>query len=144
MWAANQALNGLIGSGVQHDWSTHLIGHELTALYGIDHAATLSIILPAVWKVRRAEKSDKLLQYAERVWGLTEGTVDQRVDAAIHKTEEFFVEMGLPIRLSDVALDHHAIDAVVAQLKRHGMTSLGEDKGISLAVSQEILTRALD
>ena len=68
MWAASMALNGLIGAGVPQDWSTHLIGHELTALYGIDHARTLAIVLPANLQVRRQEKREKLLQYAARVW----------------------------------------------------------------------------
>ena len=144
MWAANQALNGLIGAGVQHDWSTHLIGHELTALYGLDHARTLSIILPAVWKVRKAEKSQKLIQYAERVWSVTEGTVDERLEAAIHKTEQFFVEMGLPIRLPDVGLGEECIEPVMQQLQKHKMTAMGEDGSINLSVVGEILRTALD
>jgi len=48
MWCATQALNGLIGCGVPQDWATHAIGHELTALYGIDHAQSLAIILPGM------------------------------------------------------------------------------------------------
>jgi len=144
MWAANQALNGLIGAGVQHDWSTHLIGHELTALYGLDHACTLSIMLPAVWKVRKAEKSEKLIQYAERVWSVTEGTIDERLEAAIHKTEQFFVEMDLPIRLSDVNLGEEILEPVLEQLKKHKMTALGEDGGINLSVVRDILQTALD
>jgi len=144
MWAANQALNGLIGAGVPQDWATHMIGHELTALFGIDHARSLSIILPALWKVRKQEKSEKLLQYAERVWGVVDGSVDERLDAAIHKTEEFFVEMGVPIRLSDVGLDSTAVDAVIEQLNLHGLHAMGEDGQITLDVSREILKLALD
>ena len=144
MWAANQALNGMIGAGVPHDWSTHLIGHELTALYDIDHACTLSIMLPAVWKARKSEKSTKLIQYAERVWGVNDCTIDEKLDAAIHKTEEFFVEMGLPIRLSDVGLGAKAVDAVLEQLSMHGMTAIGEDRGIDLEKSRQILLLALD
>lgn len=144
MWAASQALNGLIGAGVQHDWATHMIGHELTALYNIDHARSLSIILPALWKVRKLEKSEKLMQYAERVWGVTEGSVDEKLDAAIHKTEEFFVEMDVPIRLSDVGLGPEAIEEVVQQLSNHGMTALGEDGQINLDVARQILQLALD
>jgi NADP-dependent alcohol dehydrogenase len=64
MWCATNALNGLIGAGVPQDWSTHMIGHELTAMFGIDHAKTLAIIQPAAWTVRAREKRDKLLQYA--------------------------------------------------------------------------------
>lgn len=143
MWAANQALNGLIGAGAQQDWSTHLIGHELTALYNIDHAQTLSIILPALWKVRKSEKSGKLLQYGERVWGIKDGTVDERIESAIHKTEEFFVEMGLPIRLSEMGLSTNAVEEILACLNQHGYNKLGEDGGIDLNVSREILETAL-
>ena len=86
MWSASMALNGLIGAGVPQDWSTHLIGHELTALHGIDHARTLAIVLPANLQVRRQEKREKLLQYAARVWQIVEGDEEQRIDTAIART----------------------------------------------------------
>jgi alcohol dehydrogenase YqhD (iron-dependent ADH family) len=75
MWAATQALNGLIGAGVP-DWATHMLGHELTAMHGLDHAQTLAIVLPALWNEKRDTKRAKLLQYAERVWNITEGSED--------------------------------------------------------------------
>ena len=84
------ALNGLIGSGVPQDWSTHMIGHELTALYNIDHAQTLAIVLPSMLTVRKEAKREKLLQFATRVWQLTDGDDDTRIDAAIAKTRAFF------------------------------------------------------
>ena len=83
MWAATQALNGLIGAGVPQDWATHMLGHELTAMHGLDHAQTLAIVLPALWNEKRDTKRAKLLQYAERVWNITEGSDDERIDAAI-------------------------------------------------------------
>ncbi|MGK7293043.1 NADH-dependent alcohol dehydrogenase, partial [Salmonella enterica] len=83
MWAATQALNGLIGAGVPQDWATHMLGHELTAMHGLDHAQTLAIILPALWNEKRDVKRAKLLQYAERVWNITDGSDDERIDAAI-------------------------------------------------------------
>jgi len=144
MWAANQALNGLIGVGVPQDWSTHVIGHELTGLYGIDHARTLSIVMPALWKVRKLEKSEKLSQYSERVWGITCDDVDQKIGAAIRKTEEFFVEMEMPIRLSDVGLDAACIEPILASLETHRFTKLGEDSGINLEMVRQILVTALD
>jgi len=104
MWSATMALNGLIGAGVPQDWTTHMIGHELTGAHGIDHARTLSIVLPAVMKVRREEKREKLLQYAERVWHIREGDDDARIDQAIAATETFFEKMGVPTRLSHVDL----------------------------------------
>jgi len=143
MWTATLALNGLIGAGVPQDWATHMIGHELTALYGIDHARTLAIVLPSLLKVKRETKRAKLLQYAERVWHITSGTDDERIDAAIERTRAFFESLGIKTQLSGYALGQEAVDAVVAQLEAHGMTALGEHKDISLEVSRAILQAAL-
>ncbi|WP_119968592.1 iron-containing alcohol dehydrogenase [Shewanella japonica] len=143
MWSATMALNGLIGAGVPQDWSTHMIGHELTASHGIDHARTLSIVLPAVMKVRRVQKHDKLVQYAERVFGITTGTDEQKIDQAILATEAFFKRMQVPIRLGDIDLGTDQVDVMVNALEKHGMTKLGEHGDIDLTVSREILTTAL-
>ncbi|AZN37092.1 iron-containing alcohol dehydrogenase [Iodobacter ciconiae] len=139
MWAATMALNGLIGAGVPQDWATHLLGHELTALYNIDHAQTLAIVLPSMLNVRRAAKREKLLQYAERVWGIKEGSEDARIDAAIAKTREFFEAMGIKTRMRDYGLEVSAINAVVEQLKAHGMVALGERGDVDLAISKLVL-----
>jgi len=143
MWSATMALNGLIGAGVPQDWSTHMIGHELTGAYGIDHARTLSIVLPAVMKVKRQQKREKLLQYAARVWQITEGDEDERIAKAIQCTESFFETMQVPIRLSDIKLGIADIDILMSNLTKHGMTKLGEHGDISLEVSREILMQAL-
>jgi NADP-dependent alcohol dehydrogenase len=143
MWVATQALNGLIGAGVPQDWSTHMIGHELTALYDIDHARTLAIVLPASLNVRREGKRAKLLQYAERVWHIHTGSDDERIDAAISKTAAFFEAMGIKTRLSDYELAGEAVDAVINQLQTHGMTALGEKQDVNLDVSRRILEQAL-
>ncbi len=143
MWSATMALNGLIGAGVPGDWSTHMIGHELTGEFGIDHARTLSIVLPAVMKVQRTQKQGKLVQYAERVWGLTEGDDEARIDQAIAKTEAFFQQMGVPTRLSDIDLGESDIDTLVNRLEQHGMTALGEHGDITLDVSRKILQQAV-
>jgi NADP-dependent alcohol dehydrogenase len=143
MWIATQALNGLIGAGVPQDWSTHMIGHELTALYDIDHARTLAIVLPANLHVRRASKHGKLLQYAERVWGIRDGSDQQRIDAAIAKTAEFFEAMGIKTKLADYELGTATVDAVVAQLEKHGMTAIGEQGDLTPEVARQILTAAL-
>ncbi|MDH4610946.1 iron-containing alcohol dehydrogenase [Pseudomonas sp. BN102] len=143
MWCATQALNGLLGCGVPQDWSTHMIGHELTALYHIDHAQTLAVVLPALLAERRQVKREKLLQYAARVWGLKEGDEDQRIDAAIQATRDFFKRMGVPTRLSEHGLDADVIPQVLAQLERHGMTALSERRDLDLEVSERILLRAL-
>lgn len=143
MWSATMALNGLIGVGVPQDWSTHMIGHELTGLYGIDHACTLSIILPSVMNVRKGVKKAKLLQYASRVWDIKEGSDEQIINLAIAKTVAFFKAMDVPTSLTDVDLDESAIEKVIGQLEAHGMTQLGEDGAISIAMSRQILTAAL-
>jgi NADP-dependent alcohol dehydrogenase len=143
MWSATLALNGLIGAGVPQDWSTHMIAHELTGAHGIDHARTLSIILPAAMKVRREHKHDKLLQYAERIWNITSGSDNDRIDAAITKTEEFFQKMGCPTRLSEVNLTEQDIEPLVEKLKEHGMVALGEKRDITPDISREIYKAAL-
>ncbi|MGF1683911.1 iron-containing alcohol dehydrogenase [Photobacterium minamisatsumaniensis] len=143
MWTATQALNGLIGVGVPQDWTTHMIGHELTGNYGIDHARTLSIVLPAVMSERREDKEGKLLQYAERIFGITEGTTDERIDAAIAQTISFFQQMEVPTSLTDVELGNDDIDTLVASLEKHGMMVLGEHGNITIKDSRAILEAAL-
>ncbi|WP_298410339.1 iron-containing alcohol dehydrogenase [Janthinobacterium sp.] len=143
MWTATLALNGLIGAGVPQDWATHMIGHELTALYDIDHARTLALVLPALLDVQREQKREKLLQYGERVWNITEGSDDERITAAIASTRAFFEGLGIPTRLSAYQLGQEAVEAVLKQLAAHGMTSLGEHRDIDLARSRRILEAAL-
>ncbi|AWH87561.1 alcohol dehydrogenase [Limnobaculum parvum] len=142
MWCATMALNGLIGAGVPQDWATHMLGHELTAMHGLDHAQTLAIILPAIMRAKKTQKREKLLQYAERVWNIDTGTEDQRIEAAIKATENFFQQMGSPTRLSDYQLDGSSIPALIEKLKEHGMTQLGEHRDITLADSQKIYESA--
>ncbi|MBN3041710.1 alcohol dehydrogenase [Pectobacterium brasiliense] len=142
MWSATMALNGLIGAGVPQDWSTHMLGHELTALHGLDHAQTLAIVLPAMLTARKAQKRDKLLQYAERVWNLRDGSEDQRIDGAIAATRDFFETMGVPTRMSDYQLDGSSIPTLVAKLSEHGLTALGEHRDITLEESQKIYEAA--
>lgn len=143
MWAATMALNGLIGAGVPQDWSSHMIAHELTGAYGIDHARTLSIVLPAVMKICAKAKREKLLQYAERIWNLTEGDEDSRINRAIELTEQFFQTMQVPTRLADVDLGKTEINSLIEKLTQHGMVKLGEHNDITPEISREILNAAL-
>jgi NADP-dependent alcohol dehydrogenase len=143
MWVATLALNGLIGAGVPQDWASHMIGHELTAKYDIDHARTLAVVLPAMLQVRRESKRGKLLQYAERVWRITDGTDDERIDAAIGKTRAFFESLEMPTRLSAYDIGEEALPALIAQLKAHGMVAMGERKDVTLEVSQRVLEASL-
>jgi NADP-dependent alcohol dehydrogenase len=143
MWCATMALNGIIGVGVPQDWATHMIGHELTALYHLDHAQTLAVVLPSILTLRKEAKHAKLLQYAERVWHITTGSEDERIDAAIERTREFFEQMGVKTRLSGYGLDASAIDAVVARLEQHKLVKLGEHRDINAAVSRAALELSL-
>jgi len=142
MWTATLALNGLIAAGVPSDWSTHMIGHELTAKYGIDHARTLAVVLPAMMQIRRVAKQEKLLQYAKRVWNITQGSDDEIIDAVIAKTRAFFESLGLPTHLSAYDIGEDGITAILKQLEAHGMVALGERHEVTLAESRKVLEAA--
>ncbi len=139
MWSATMALNGLIACGVPGDWSVHSIGHELTAFHGIDHARTLAIVLPGLWKTLREEKKDKLLQYGARVWNITTGTADERVDAAIARTVEFFESLGIKTRLSDYNIGRETIDKIVSRFEERKWLDLGDRGLTTLLVTRQAL-----
>lgn len=143
VWSATMALNGLIGTGVPQDWATHMIGHELTALFGIDHGQTLAIVYPALLEVRREQKRAKILQYAERVWHIDSGSEEEKMDKAIQKTRDFFESLGIKTRLSQYGVGADKIPLVVEQLIAHGLTALSETHDITPEVSREILEKAL-
>lgn len=138
MWAATVALNGVLATGVPEDWATHRIGHELTALYGIDHARTLALILPVLWRLKITEKQVKLCQYAERVWDIHSGSELEKAEIAISKTIEFFESLGMKMQLSDYGVTKD-IELLLQRLEKHGQTALGEHQDITLAVSRKIL-----
>ncbi|MBU1564478.1 MAG: alcohol dehydrogenase [Proteobacteria bacterium] len=143
MWVATLALNGLIGAGVPQDWATHMIGHELTAAHGLDHAQTLAVILPNLLSVCKQNKREKLLQYAERVWGIMDGDSEQRIDAAIQQTRNFFEQMQVKTRLSDYGIGKDSIPHLLEQLQAHGMNSLGEKQDVTPDLSRRILESSL-
>lgn len=143
MWSSTMALNGIIGVGVPSDWSTHGIGHMLTAMHGLDHAVTLAIVLPGVLQVMRAEKKEKLLQYAARVWNITEGTENHRIDKAIELTEEFFNNLGVKTRLSQYEIGPDTIDTIVKRFSEPSPVRMGERGSINPERIREILTSRL-
>jgi NADP-dependent alcohol dehydrogenase len=143
VWCSTMALNGLIGAGVPQDWTTHVLGAPITALFGIDHARTLAIIQPANWRTRKVQKREKLLQYAERIWGITEGSEDDRIENAIQKTEDFFHSLDIPTRFSDYDLGEEAIEKVLANIEKHGMTAISEHGDVTLDISKKILNAAI-
>jgi NADP-dependent alcohol dehydrogenase len=139
MWCATMALNGLIGSGVPGDWTTHVIGHELTALYGIDHAQTLAIILPGVMKVMEESKKDKLLQYAQRVWGIKGLPDEETLKLAVQKTIGFFESMGLKTRLRDYNIPVTAADEIAERMEERGTVNIGENKLVGVDEIRKII-----
>lgn len=142
MLSATMGLNGFIAMGVSEDWATHMIGHELTALHGLTHGHTLAIVLPGTWRVLRRSKGDKLLQYGERVWSITEGSREERIDEAIRRTEDFFRSLGLTTRLSEEGIGRETIDEIERRFNARG-ARYGENEDVTGAVAKEILTSAL-
>lgn len=142
MWTANQALNGLIGTGVPQDWATHMIGHEMTALYGVDHGRSLAIVQPSLLRNQLDAKRAKLEQMGRNVFALEAGAdLAERTIAAI---EAFYHSLDVATQLTEHGGDKaKAIDALVAQLEQHGMVQLGENQAIDLATSRAILEQAV-
>jgi len=142
MWSATMALNGLIGVGVPQDWATHMLGHELTAYHGIDHARTLAIVLPGIMHVKREQKKDKILQLGERVWGITEGTTSERIDQTIQKTIGFFESVGIPTKLPDYNVPAETIDTICTRFEKRGY-KVGEKSDIGPTEIRMILESRL-
>jgi len=137
MWAATCALNGIIGVGVPQDWATHGIGHELTAEFGLDHGQTLAVVFPALLRHQKEAKRAKLLQYAERVWGLTGESDDEKIDKAIDLTEAFFRSVGVPTKLSDYGI-REGIEVIEERLSKANFRR-GVDGAIGAKEAGEIL-----
>ncbi len=138
MWSATLALNGLIATGVPQDWGTHLIGHELTAFHSIDHGRTLAVVLPGMMNIKRKNKKDKILQYGQRIWGITKGTDDERIDATIQKTVAFFESLGVPTTLPEYDVPETSIDKITNRFKKRGF-KFGEKQDIDYNEVGEIL-----
>jgi NADP-dependent alcohol dehydrogenase len=133
VWCATMALNGLIQKGVPSDWATHMIGHELTALYEIDHARTLAIIGPNLYRVMFDTKKEKLAQYGQRVWNLKGDSTEDIAEQAIEKTVAFFHEMGMKTKLSENTENYEkTTDFIVKRFEERGWKTLGEKQNISL------------
>ena len=138
MLTATMGLNGFIAMGVTEDWCTHMIGHELTALTGLTHGATLAIVLPGTLRVLREQKGEKILQYGERVWGITTGTNAERIECTINKTEEFFRSLGLSTRLTEEEIGEDIIDEIEKRFLARGV-ALGEAHNVTGSVARQIL-----
>lgn len=142
MLSATMGLNGFIAMGVPQDWATHQIGHELTALHGVTHGESLAIVLPATMTVLSEQKHDKLLQYGERVWGITEGTDGLKIAEAIDRTERFFANLGLKTKLSQLNIGEETIAEIERRFNQRNV-HFGECRNVDGTVARAILECAL-
>lgn len=142
MLSATMGLNGFVAMGVPQDWATHMIGHEITALTGTTHGQTLVIVLPGVMNVLREQKGAKIVQFGERVWGICEGSVEERIDRTIAATEEFFRSLGLATRLSELSIGEDVVEEIVRRFKERG-TMLGENSNIDYRLVEQILRQRM-
>lgn len=139
MLSATMALNGFISMGVTQDWATHMIGHEITALTEVTHGNTLAIVLPGTLRILgHGHKREKMLQYAERVWNITSGNEDDRIDEAIKRTESFFRELGLKTRLSEMNIGKEVIDEIEKRFIERGVL-FGEAQDVDGPMARRIL-----
>jgi len=142
MLSATMALNGFVAMGVNQDWATHMIGHELTALHGLTHGHTLTIVLPGTMWVLREEKGDKILQYGQRVWGISGTDREQTIIKIIDKTEEFFRSLGLKTRLSENGAGEETINEIVRRFEERDV-HFGENQSVNATVARQILERVI-
>lgn len=142
MLAATLALNDFIRMGITQDWSTHQIGHELTALHGTTHGHSLAIVMPGLLRVLKEQKKAKLLQYGERIFGITAGSVEERADKAIAMTEAFYRSLGLTTRLSEEGIGHETIETIASRFNERGV-AFGENRNVTGDVAREILESCL-
>ena len=142
MLSATLALNDFIRMGVTQDWSTHMIGHELTAIHGLTHAHTLAIVMPSTMRVLKEQKYGKILQFGERVFNITDGSENERVDKTIEMTEEFYRSLGLTTRLSEEGIGHDTIEIIIKRFNERN-ASYGENSNVTGAVAGEILLSSL-
>lgn len=141
MLAATMGLNGFSAMGVPQDWATHMIGHELTALHGLDHGLTLALVEPSLMDVLREQKGDKIVQYGERVWGITTGTREERITAAIARTGAFFESLGVVLSLKHYGVTRESIDEICRRFEARD-AKLGENGIVTFDVVRKILEKA--
>jgi NADP-dependent alcohol dehydrogenase len=144
MWSATMALNGILRLGVPTDWATHMIAHELTALHGIDHARTLAIIAPNLYKMLIDDKKDKLVQYGKRVWGLTGESDIEIAEKAIEMTVSFFHSLGIDTKLSDYTSDYEATaETVYSRFTERKWMGLGEKQKVGPDMAKKIVEMSI-
>ena len=138
MLLANQALNGFIGSGVPQDWATHMIGHEITAFYGLDHARSLAVVQPQLLRVMIEDKQEKLTLMGKEVFGMP-----HNYEMVIEAIEFMYHSIGVSTNLSDYEIDDKVVENITSALKKHGMTNIGEKGNVTLEKVAQILNMAM-
>ena len=140
MWSCTMALNGLIQKGVPTDWAVHAMGHELTALFGIDHARTLAVIAPSHYHYNFEAKKEKLAQYGQRVWNIQNSSVEDTAKAAIEKTVDFFHSLGIETKLS-LYTPHYegTAEQISRRFTERGWLGLGEHRTLTPSDVEQIV-----
>ena len=138
MLCATMGLNGFIAMGVTEDWATHQIGHELTAINGITHGHTLAIVFPGLLRVLHDQKFNKVLQFGERVWGITDGSQEQRFERTVEAIENFFRSLGLQIKLHEVGVGMDTVLEIERRFNERGV-AFGEGANVNGTVARKIL-----
>lgn len=138
MLAATLGLNDMIAMGVSQDWATHMIGHELTALHGLTHGATLAIVINGTLRVLRQQKKAKILQYGVRIWGITDGPEEERIDRTIAANEAFFRSLGLATHLSEEQIGEETIAEIERRFNAAGV-HYGEAGNVDGTMARRIL-----
>jgi len=138
MWSATWGLNDFIGVGVPNDWATHMLSHEITSRFGLDHGQAIAIVVLSLLSLKRKQKKEKILQYAKRIWNITQGSDNEKIDEAITKTKNFFESLGIKTKLSCYGITKNQVPVLIKQLKSHKLTALGEHGDIDLKQSEKI------
>ena len=118
MWIGSIAHNDTVGIGRVQDWSTHVIGNELSALYDTPHGATLSIIMGAWMRYVYQEKPERFARFAKEVFGV-QWNGNNTLEAAfqgILKTEEYFRSMGMPVSFWDYGIPTDEVEKMLDQI----------------------------
>jgi alcohol dehydrogenase yqhD len=143
MWASTNGLNGYIACGVPEDWATHLLGHELTERFNIDHGRTLAIVLPSLMNIMRDVKKDKILQYGKNIFGIADGSDEEKIDKAIQKTREFFESLEVSTHLADYNVTEKDTEEIVDRLVQRGRTAFGENNVVTVEKMRMIYKGAM-
>jgi NADP-dependent alcohol dehydrogenase len=138
MLLANQALNGFIGSGVPQDWATHMIGHEITAFYGLDHAQSLAVVQPHLLRVMIEDKQEKLTLMGKEVFDMP-----HNYEMVIEAIEYMYQSIGVPTKLSAYKTDDKVVSNITKALESHGMIAIGEKGNVTLEKVALILEMSL-